>query len=52
MYFFTFSHLNGPYRQENFADQAGVSWDKYKVDYSFKYAEMKLRPKLFWMNNL
>ncbi|XP_073834311.1 ficolin-3-like isoform X2 [Musca autumnalis] len=42
------SHLCGPYRSEANADQAGVSWDKWKVDYSFQYAEMKLRPKLYW----
>ncbi|XP_075156832.1 ficolin-2-like [Haematobia irritans] len=42
------SHLNGPYRLEAAAEQAGVSWDKWKKDYSFQYAVMKIRPKTFW----
>ncbi|XP_061399117.1 fibrinogen-like protein A [Musca vetustissima] len=42
------SHLCGPYRFEANANQAGVSWDKWKVDYSFRFAEMKIRPKLVW----
>ncbi|XP_005175410.2 ficolin-2 [Musca domestica] len=45
------SHLCGPYRFEANANQAGVSWDKWKVDYSFKIAEMKVRPKLVWTTN-
>uniref|UniRef100_A0A1I8NTD0 Fibrinogen C-terminal domain-containing protein n=1 Tax=Stomoxys calcitrans TaxID=35570 RepID=A0A1I8NTD0_STOCA len=42
------SHLNGPYRLEAAAQQAGVSWDKWKKDYSFQYAVMQIRPKTFW----
>ncbi|XP_073828513.1 ryncolin-4-like [Musca autumnalis] len=43
------SHLFGPYRQKENANTKGIVWynSEWKgADYSFKYAEMLLRPKI------
>ncbi|XP_059224255.1 fibrinogen C domain-containing protein 1 isoform X2 [Stomoxys calcitrans] len=38
------SHLFGPYRNSN-VENPGMSWDKWRNDYSLKTAEMKIRKK-------
>ncbi|XP_073828520.1 ryncolin-4-like isoform X2 [Musca autumnalis] len=43
------SHLFGPYRQKEDANTTGIGWNYLEwkgSDYSFKYAEMLLRPKV------
>ncbi|XP_061386660.1 ryncolin-1-like, partial [Musca vetustissima] len=43
-----YCHLTGPYRQKENVTLNGVSWNSMKwkgMDYSFKYAEMLIRPK-------
>ncbi|XP_073828518.1 microfibril-associated glycoprotein 4-like isoform X2 [Musca autumnalis] len=43
------SHLFGPYRQEEKANTVGIGWNNAEWKggiYSFKYAEMLLRPKV------
>ncbi|XP_061395830.1 ficolin-2-like [Musca vetustissima] len=44
-----FCHLTGPYRQKENATSKGVSWNSLPwkgINYSFKYAEMLIRPKV------
>ncbi|XP_061399114.1 ryncolin-4-like [Musca vetustissima] len=41
------SHLTGVYRPSDNFTQPGVGWLKWKSEYSLKYAEMKIRLKIF-----
>ncbi|XP_073821927.1 ryncolin-1-like [Musca autumnalis] len=44
-----YSHLFGPYRQKENANEDGIDWNNNQwkgKKYSFKYAEMLLRPKI------
>ncbi|XP_073845819.1 fibroleukin-like [Musca autumnalis] len=39
------SHLMGPYKLENNAENSGISWNKWRQHHSFKNAIMMIRPK-------
>lgn len=47
---FILSNLNGPYRTEKYSKQRGIGWYYWNGnDYSYKFAEMKIRPKSYWL---
>uniref|UniRef100_T1PLN9 Fibrinogen n=1 Tax=Musca domestica TaxID=7370 RepID=T1PLN9_MUSDO len=42
------SDLNGPYQEEDHATNDGVTWSEWTgMNYSLKFAEMKIKPKVF-----